>query len=115
MHPIIYYDYPQVVIDRVAERSRLQGYPESRLPPLSLPDKLKIRGSIDFLGLNHYTTSYAADIQDAPLEESSFYIDRKVESSHDPSWEETSYSLMWVSSGKDCLLGILCLSVLTFF
>ncbi|KAJ8933570.1 hypothetical protein NQ314_013925, partial [Rhamnusium bicolor] len=73
-------NWPQVVIDRIAERSLLEGFPESRLPVFSAEEIDYIKGTYDFLALNHYGThmvnatteavigdpSYAADISVVP-------------------------------------------------
>ncbi|XP_049938174.1 myrosinase 1-like [Schistocerca serialis cubense] len=50
-------DFPKVVRQRVAANSRQEGRTRSRLPSLSLAEILLIRGTSDFFGLNHYTTS----------------------------------------------------------
>ncbi|XP_063629934.1 myrosinase 1-like, partial [Cydia splendana] len=49
-------DFPRLVKDRVAKKSKEQGFPRSRLPSLSKDEIELIKGSSDFLGLNHYTT-----------------------------------------------------------
>ncbi|XP_047096708.1 myrosinase 1-like [Schistocerca piceifrons] len=50
-------DFPKVVRQRVAANSKEEGRTRSRLPSLSLAEILLIRGTADFFGLNHYTTS----------------------------------------------------------
>ncbi|XP_048001415.1 myrosinase 1-like [Leguminivora glycinivorella] len=49
-------DFPKLVKDRVAKKSKEQGLVRSRLPSLSKEEIKLIKGSSDFLGLNHYTT-----------------------------------------------------------
>ncbi|KAI8429014.1 hypothetical protein MSG28_007592 [Choristoneura fumiferana] len=49
-------DFPKRLKDRVAKRSQEQGYSKSRLPSFSQDEIKLIKGSADFLGLNHYTT-----------------------------------------------------------
>nr|CAH7744350.1 unnamed protein product [Callosobruchus chinensis] len=49
-------DYPAVMKQRVEERSRLENYTISRLPAFSASEIDMIKGSADFLGLNHYRT-----------------------------------------------------------
>lgn len=44
-------------------RERAQG----RLPKISYEVSKIIKGSFDFLGINHYTTNYAKNISDDPL------------------------------------------------
>ncbi|KAK3924453.1 Lactase-like protein [Frankliniella fusca] len=55
--PFLKGDYPQLMKDVVAENSRKAGLAQSRLPSFSDDDKKLIRGAIDFIGINHYTTS----------------------------------------------------------
>lgn len=43
--------------ERVAAKSAAQGFARSRLPELSAEEVELIRGTSDFFGLNHYTTS----------------------------------------------------------
>ncbi|CAH2102052.1 unnamed protein product [Euphydryas editha] len=69
-------DYPPIMRKRIDSISKIQGFSRSRLPYFT-PDEIEmIRGSADFLGINHYTTflvsknrkkistkpSYAADM-----------------------------------------------------
>ncbi|XP_045539870.1 myrosinase 1-like [Papilio machaon] len=49
-------DYPQRMIDRVQAASLKQGLNASRLRPFTEEEVEFIRGTADFLGLNHYTS-----------------------------------------------------------
>lgn len=49
--------FPKELAARVAEKSATQGYPRSRLPEFTEEEKNFVRGSSDFFGVNHYTTS----------------------------------------------------------
>ncbi len=99
-------------------------YPESmklrlgaRLPSFSEEDKLLIKGSSDFFGLNHYTTMYAADATNN-REVGSVYgngglsEDQDVNLSVAPDWKMTSMQwaivpwgcrklLLWISERYD--------------
>ena len=55
-HPIFLGDFPKVIKDMVEKKSKEQKYRKSRLPRLSSEDVALIKGTADFLGLNHYTT-----------------------------------------------------------
>lgn len=61
MHPVFSTEgnYPQTVIDRVQAQSSAQGLAASRLRPFTQEQIDYIRGTADFLGLNHYTSAYA--------------------------------------------------------
>jgi hypothetical protein len=60
-HPIYHPDgnYPQVMIDRIAHRSRKEGFSKSRLPKFTPKEVHYIKGTFDFLSLNTYTTNMA--------------------------------------------------------
>jgi lactase-phlorizin hydrolase len=55
-HPIVLGDYPEVVKEFVKRKSKEEGRDVSRLPVLDQYWIGKIKGSYDFIGLNHYTT-----------------------------------------------------------
>ncbi|XP_070577051.1 cytosolic beta-glucosidase-like [Ptychodera flava] len=60
-HPIfVNGDYPETMKSRIAEKSKMQGYKYSRLPTFTEEEQKLIAGTSDFLGLNHYTTTYAS-------------------------------------------------------
>ncbi|XP_048001773.1 myrosinase 1-like isoform X2 [Leguminivora glycinivorella] len=60
MHPIFSKsgNYPQRLIHRVAAASTAQGYNSSRLRSFDEDQINYIKGTADFLGLNHYFTKY---------------------------------------------------------
>ncbi|XP_049791412.1 myrosinase 1-like [Schistocerca nitens] len=51
-------DYPAVVRERVDANSAAEGRPRSRLPSFTREEVDYIRGSADFIGLNHYSTDF---------------------------------------------------------
>jgi beta-glucosidase len=63
--PVYFGDYPKVMKERVGDR----------LPVFTEEEKKLIKGSSDFFGLNHYTSSYVIH-QDEPTEEEGYYRDR---------------------------------------
>nr|XP_021196648.2 myrosinase 1 [Helicoverpa armigera] len=50
--------FPERVVKRVAEKSAEQGFPRSRLPELTQEEIEYIKGTSDFFGFNHYSTSF---------------------------------------------------------
>ncbi|RMG59499.1 MAG: beta-glucosidase [Bacteroidetes bacterium] len=84
--PVYRGDYPAVMRERLGER----------LPTFSEAEKVKLTGSSDFFGLNHYTTSYAAQAQPGDDLYAGIYgngglsEDQAVKLSADPTWEKTS-------------------------
>ena len=86
-HPIyINGDYPEVMKTTIAYKSEAQGFEKSRLPEFTEEEKAFIKGTGDFFGLNHYTTSYAFDVEDTISENPSYYNDQNVGSFKDAAW-----------------------------
>lgn len=52
-------DFPSEVKRIIAKKSKEQGFERSRLPVLTAEEMRLLKGSSDFLGMNHYTTSLA--------------------------------------------------------
>ena len=57
LDPIYFGTYPEVLHTRLGDR----------LPKFSESEVRSLRGSVDFLGINHYTTHYGADITNASI------------------------------------------------
>ncbi|KAK1271199.1 Beta-glucosidase 4 [Acorus gramineus] len=68
LDPIYYGDYPAVMRERLGDQ----------LPKFTEKDKEFMRDSLDFVGLNHYTTRYIAHVHDSP-EEEYFYKVQQME------------------------------------
>lgn len=77
-HPIFHPDgnYPQIMIDRVAQRSKLEGFSHSRMPTFTSEEVNFIRGTADYFGLNHYTSYYASYVDDYEVSDPNFYLDQ---------------------------------------
>ena len=77
VHPLVYGDYPKEMKERVG----------NRLPTFTDAERQELVGSLDFMGLNHYSTLYASD----KTEKSQFggyWTDMDVSFSSDPSWRK---------------------------
>lgn len=48
--------FPKELSERVAAKSAEQGYAWSRMPSFSEEEKAFVRGTYDFLGVNHYSS-----------------------------------------------------------
>jgi len=65
-HPIfVDGDYPKQMKDLIQKKSKEMGLKESRLPTFSDEEKLLIKGTFDFFGLNHYTSRLAEEMTPA--------------------------------------------------
>ncbi|XP_071181431.1 lactase/phlorizin hydrolase-like [Mytilus edulis] len=85
-HPIyVNGDYPEIMKTKVAEKSRLQNLSKSRLPVFTEEEKQMIKGSADFIGINHYTSRY---IYNSPHNDwPSLAQDPDTDESEDPTWK----------------------------
>lgn len=104
--PIYKGDYPQVMRERLGDR----------LPQFTEEEKKLLVGSSDFFGLNHYTTTYAAEEKastgDNVKGNGGISEDQQVALSQDPSWKLTAMDwavvpwgcrnlLQWISERYD--------------
>ena len=97
--PIYFGKYPDVMIERLGDR----------LPQFTEEEIKLVKGSSDFFGLNHYTTSYASEAGQN-LEKGTIYgngglsEDQDVNLKVDPKWEKTSMKWSIVPWGCQKLL-----------
>ncbi|XP_057655731.1 myrosinase 1-like [Diorhabda carinulata] len=85
-HPIFKGDWPEIVKKRISERSKAANYSKSRLPELTKEEIEYVKGTHDFLGLNHYITMLARDTKEAAANVTSFCADVGVVDSFDSAW-----------------------------
>ncbi|KAK7499145.1 hypothetical protein BaRGS_00009692 [Batillaria attramentaria] len=90
-------DYPEVMKRYVGEKSRRQGYTQSRLPAFTEEEKRMNKGSYDFLGLNHYTTN-VINYQPNPDSGVHYEEDQDMRSRFDPCWQQSEASWLWSNS-----------------
>ncbi|CAH4037045.1 unnamed protein product [Pieris brassicae] len=81
-------NYPQRMIDLVAEASRQQGLNESRLKPFTQEEANNNIGTSDFFGLNHYSSTYVYRNSSVTgmYEVPSLNDDLQVGTFPDPNW-----------------------------
>ncbi|XP_074038490.1 myrosinase 1 isoform X2 [Leptinotarsa decemlineata] len=66
-HPIYYGDWPDIMKTRIAMRSKLEGFNESRLPELTQEEIAYIKGTNDFFAVNTYTTTIVQAIEEPEI------------------------------------------------
>lgn len=103
LHPIYHRDgnYPQIVIDRIAKRSALEGFRRSRLPSFTSEEVSLIRGSADFLGVNHYTTKIANAISEPEIGVPNYYYDKGHDEYQNESWPGSASAWLKVRIEED--------------
>ncbi|CAH2104413.1 unnamed protein product [Euphydryas editha] len=91
-------DFPQVMKDRIALKSMAQGFPRSRLPQFTPEEVELVKGTSDFFGLNHYTTSlvYRNESVNGYYVSPSQSDDVGVITYKDSSWESAASSWLKV-------------------
>ena len=83
--PIFHGQYPEIVRNIIGNRSEAQGFAESRLPAFTEDEVTLLKGSVDFLGLNMYTSDLA-EPYDFPIEEVSVAADNGAFYTKDETW-----------------------------
>ena len=99
--PVVFGDYPKVMRERLGHR----------LPVFTPAEQELLKGSVDFLGLNHYTTAFVS--QNPPGKNEVDKMDGNggmsddvgVHLSSDPTWEKTSMGWFIVPWGFRKMLG----------
>jgi len=91
--PVFFGKYPQSMVDRLGER----------LPKFTSEESQMLKGSLDFIGLNHYNTFVAEDVTDTrdtiPYANSGIAEDQDVNLTVKPEWELTSMQWPVVPDG----------------
>ncbi|XP_011310384.1 myrosinase 1 [Fopius arisanus] len=103
MHPIFSKsgDYPEVMKKRIAENSRAEGLTQSRLPQFSPVWIEYIKGSADYLGLNHYLTHM---VEPLPKIGGRWFDDSGLNKSYNSHWKFTMSGFSIVPEGIGAVL-----------
>merc|ERR1712013_945498 len=79
--------YPTVMRENVDQKSKDQGFENSRLPSFTDEESAMILHSSDFLGVNMYTSQLVyPKVEDATAEDASIEYDDDVYQYQDPDW-----------------------------
>ncbi|XP_066253619.1 myrosinase 1-like [Euwallacea similis] len=85
-NPVYKGNWPEVVIERVANRSHLEGLSFSRLPEFTQEEIDYINGTYDYYSLNMYTSNVVEYADDGDIDTPSIWLDQGTVTSFDPSW-----------------------------
>eukprot|EP00980_Cylindrotheca_fusiformis_P003968 scaffold874_cov126-Cylindrotheca_fusiformis.AAC.1 len=90
--PFFFGDYPSQMKERLGDR----------LPSFSAQERVELIGSLDFMGLNHYSTMYAQEPKSAKenSEFDGYWSDMNVVFSSDPSWRKNDMG--WSTNPDGC-------------
>lgn len=102
-------NYPDVMIERIANNSASEGRSWSRLPEFSKKWIDTIRGSADFIGLNYYTSRYVEIPTEPEGENPSYQRDMNVKETIRHDWKTTASSWLYsVPEGLGDILRCVC-------
>ncbi|XP_066251089.1 myrosinase 1-like isoform X2 [Euwallacea similis] len=85
-HPVYIGDWPQVMIDRIANRSELEGLNATRLPPWSEEEINFVKGTHDYFGLNMYNGLAVNAVPEPEIGTPSYYSDKATQTSVRDEW-----------------------------
>ncbi|RZC38233.1 Glyco hydro 1 domain containing protein, partial [Asbolus verrucosus] len=89
-NPIFKGNYPQVMIDRIVDRSLKEGFLKSRLPEFTPEEIAYIKGTHDFLAVNSYTTNLVKWCEDYGIGYPSWDADTSVTKYQNASWDDSA-------------------------
>lgn len=78
-NPLFVGNWPQVMIDRIGNRSQQEGLRRSRLPEFTQEEIDYIKGTHDFYAFNTYGTQIVKYQEDLPIGDSEYLFDRSVD------------------------------------
>ncbi|VEN38780.1 unnamed protein product, partial [Callosobruchus maculatus] len=90
INPLINGDHSSIVKEQIASRSKRQGYKRSRLPEFTEAQKKYLKGTLDIIGLNHYSTTLISAQKSHNLNALGFFSDSEVDSRQPDDWERTA-------------------------
>lgn len=85
-NPVYKGNWPDVMIDRIANRSKLENLARSRLPAFTQDEIEYINGTHDFFAINTYYTSTVSYQEDEPIGTPSYSNDLSVDASTNSSY-----------------------------
>ncbi|XP_060532762.1 myrosinase 1-like [Cylas formicarius] len=104
-NPVFVGNWPQVMIDRIAAKSKEANYPFTRLPVFTQEEIDLIKGTSDFLPLNYYSSSLVEYIDELVGFPPNAWFDISVVTSANKSWPQAASP--WLTSYPEGLRIIL--------
>ncbi|KAL3278786.1 hypothetical protein HHI36_016310 [Cryptolaemus montrouzieri] len=96
-HPIFSKDgdYPEIMKKTIQERSAKENYRESRLPSFTKEEINALKGTSDYLGINHYETEWIENFEFPIGKPPSYFKDIAVKRSKNPKWKPSPDIVPW--------------------
>ncbi|RUS76031.1 hypothetical protein EGW08_016209 [Elysia chlorotica] len=88
--PLFGGDYPALMKQRVSSRRAGLGFPNQTLPVFTVQERTTVKGSLDFLGINHFTTQLASESADQATSPG-FFSDQGVTLETDTSYPKLEF------------------------
>ncbi|CAG9765660.1 unnamed protein product [Ceutorhynchus assimilis] len=104
-NPVYVGDWPQIMIDRIGNRSTQEGFSESRLPAWSAEEIEFVKGTHDYFGLNMYTALRVSAVGEAEIGEPNYYNDKGTAVAFGSDWTPSVAS--WLASYPYGMRGLL--------
>lgn len=96
-------NYPQAMIEKIRQKSELQGFAVSRLPEFTEEEIRYIKDTFDFFGLNHYSSDMVAHLDEMDLSDISFASDKGTKTWTNENWPSSYVNWLYVSMFK-CII-----------
>lgn len=94
-----------MMVDQIAYKSKTGGFPWSRLPVMSEEEKEFIKGSADFLAINHYSSRLVYPREENPNLPISWSADTNIDETVNPTWKRAKSA--WLYSVPEGLRDLL--------
>ncbi|KAG5884739.1 hypothetical protein JTB14_037768 [Gonioctena quinquepunctata] len=85
-NPLVFGDYPEMMIERIGRYSKEQGLTESRLPKFTEDEKQRLKGSFDFIGINNYVSRMIIGLNDTVDKNPTYNNDFALNEYEKDSW-----------------------------
>lgn len=104
-HPLIHGDYPPLVREIVDRNSQAEGLSSSRLLNFSPEEVELVKGTLDFLGINYYTSVMVVGAEENFWPTPSLWQDIFCHTWADPNWPRGKSS--WLYSVPEGFYGLM--------
>lgn len=87
LNPVVNGNWPEVIIQRTTLRDQLENRTEPRLPKFTDAEIARIKGTTDFLAINHYLSNIVSNDKESTDGKLSYDNDVRAVVGVDPNWQ----------------------------